>query len=50
MRKKLFNSNYFSESLNFKGYSPVFNFEVEDFIKTKEKIISYGGIQDGEIV
>lgn len=33
-----------------KGYSPVMNFEVEDFQASVKKFEGYGAVQDGEIV
>ncbi|KAL4482966.1 hypothetical protein ABPG74_018992 [Tetrahymena malaccensis] len=38
------------EAYNMKGYSPVLNFEVDDFEHTLKKFQSYGAEKDGEIV
>ncbi|KAL4512619.1 hypothetical protein ABPG72_020456 [Tetrahymena utriculariae] len=38
------------EAYNMKGYSPILNFEVDDFEHTLKKFQSYGAEKDGEIV
>lgn len=39
-----------SEAFNWKGYSPVLNFEVDDFDQAVTKFMSYGAEKDGEII
>lgn len=39
-----------SEAFNIKGYSPILNFEVDDFDQTLKKFESYGAEKDGDLV